>query len=75
MDNSQEKTEGRRTKIITEIAALSKLLGMIPSDDTIELHEPLTQHEMVLSDWLSGTRASFLRLSVLIGKELDIQMP
>ena len=47
---------------------------MIPSDDTIKIHEPLTQNKMVLSDWLSATRDSFLKLSLLISKELDIQL-
>jgi len=74
MKHPQEKLEGQKTKIITQIAELSRLLGMIPSDDTIEIHEPLTQNKMVLSDWLSATRDSFLKLSLLISKELDIQL-
>lgn len=74
MSQPQEKLEGQKTKIITHIAELSKLLGMILSDDTIQIHEPLTQNKMVLSDWLSATRNSFLKLSLLISKELDIQL-
>jgi hypothetical protein len=74
MNQPQEKSEGQKTKIITQIAELSRLLGMIPSDDTIHIHDPLTQNKMVLSDWLSATRDSFLKLSLLIGKELDIQL-
>ena len=74
MNHPQEKFEGQKTKIIKQIEALSRLLGMIPSDDTIIIHEPLTQNEMVLSDWLSATRDSFLKLSLLISKELDIQL-
>ena len=74
MNQSRENLGGQKTKIITQIAELSRLLGMIPSDDTIKIHEPLTQNEMVLSDWLSGTRDSFLKLSLLISKELDIQL-
>ena len=74
MNQPQENFEGQKTKIITQIAELSKLLGMIPSDDTIKIHEPLTQNKMVLSDWLSATRDSFLKLSLLISKELDIQL-
>ena len=73
MNAPQEKFEGQKTKIITQIAELSRLLGIIPSDDTIKIHEPLTQNKMVLSDWLSATRDSFLKLSLLISKELDIQ--
>jgi len=41
MSPPQEKFEDQKTKIITQIAELSGLLGMIPSDDTIEIHEPL----------------------------------
>jgi hypothetical protein len=74
MSKRQESFEGRKTKIITQIAELSRLLGMIPSDDTIKIHEPLTQNKMVLSDWLSATRDSFLKLSLLISKELDIPL-
>lgn len=74
MNQPQEEFEGQKTKIITQIAELSRLLGMIPSDDTIKIHEPLTQNKMVLSDWLSATRDSFLKLSLLISKELDIQL-
>ncbi len=74
MNQPKIKIEGQKTKIITQIAELSRLLGMIPSDDTIKIHEPLTQNKMVLSDWLSATRDAFLKLSLLISKELDIQL-
>jgi hypothetical protein len=74
MSPPQEKFEDQKTKIITQIAELSRLLGMIPSDDTIKIHEPLTQNKMVLSDWLSAVRDSFLKLSLLISKELDIRL-
>jgi len=66
--------EDRKIKIAEQIAVLSRLLGMIPSDDTIELSEPITHHSTVLSEWLNEARNSFLKLSVLIGKELDIQL-
>ena len=66
--------EDRKIKIAEQIAVLSRLLGMIPSDDTIELSEPMTDHSMALSEWLNDARNSFLKLSVLIGKELDIQL-
>jgi hypothetical protein len=69
-----QDTEDRKMKIAEQIAALSSLLGMIPSDDTIQLSEPMTDHSMVLSEWLNDARNSFLKLSVLIGKELDIQL-
>ncbi len=74
MSQPQEKRESQKTKIMTQIAELSRLLGMIPSDDTIQIHEPLIQNKMILSDWLNATRKSFLKLSLLISKELDIQL-
>jgi len=74
MDQYQENRKDQKTLVITQIAELSRLLGMIPSDGTVELHEPLSLKSMALSDWLGSTRASFLKLSILISKELDIQM-
>lgn len=74
MSQSQEKFESDRIRIVTEIAALSRLLGMIPSDDLVIFHGPMAQNSMVLSDWLRATRKSFLKLSLLISKELDIQI-
>ena len=74
MNPPQEKSGGQKTEIMMQVEELSRLLGMIPSDDTIEIHEPMTQNKMVLSDWLSTTRDSFLKLSLLISKELDIQL-
>jgi hypothetical protein len=73
MNQPQEKSEDQKTKIITQIAELSRLLGMIPADDTTKIG-PLTQNKMALSDWLRTTRDSFLKLSLLISKELDIQL-
>lgn len=72
--NKQKDIEDRKIKIAEQIAVLSRLLGMIPSDDTIELSEPMTDHSMALSEWLNDARNSFLKLSVLIGKELNIQL-
>jgi hypothetical protein len=74
MNQHQKELEDRKTKIVKQIAELSRLLGMNPSDNTIKLHEPMTRHEMVISDWLDATRDSFLKLSTLIGRELDIQL-
>ena len=45
--------------IVTQIAELSRLLGMMPSDDTT----------------VQQAREAHLKLSVLIGKTLDIPMP
>jgi hypothetical protein len=66
--------KGDKTEIIEQIADLSKLLGMIPSDDTITVNEPVTHNSMELSKWFSDARNSFLRLSILIGKALDLNL-
>ena len=65
----------RKTRIVERIAQLSRLLGMIPADGTITIRDPITQDTMTLSEWLDSTRDSFLGLSLVIGKELDIQLP
>ena len=72
--DKQKDIKDRKIEIAEQIAALSRLLGMIPSDDTMQLSEPMTDHSMTLSEWLNEARNSFLKLSVLIGKELDIQL-
>lgn len=64
----------RKAGIKEQIAALSKLLGMIPSVDSVQLREPMTDRSMALSEWLDEVRNAHLELSVLIGKELDIQL-
>jgi hypothetical protein len=74
MDPGQGNGENRRTEIAARIAELSNLLGMIPSDTSIEVHAPLTDEIMGLSDWLSAARGSLLKLSLLISKELDLQL-
>jgi hypothetical protein len=74
MSEPQENFEDQKIKIIEQTAELSRLLGMTPSDGTIDVHEPMTNNSMVLSNWLSDTRDSFLRLSLLISKALDIQL-
>ena len=74
MSEPQENLEHQKIEIVAQIAELSRLLGMIPSDGTIDVHEPMTNNSMALSNWLSDTRDSFLRLSLLIGKTLDIQL-
>lgn len=66
--------DNQRAHIAEQLAELSFLLGMMPSDETITVHAPLSDEIMVLSDWLSAMRNSFLKLSILIGKELDIQL-
>jgi hypothetical protein len=74
MSEPQENIEDQKIKIIAQTAELSRLLGMIPADSIIDVHEPMTQNTMALSNWLSATRDSFLRLSLLISKALDIQL-
>ena len=73
MTESPQKSEDK-TKIIGQIADLSKLLGMIPSDDTIIIIEPVTHKSMEISKWFSDARNSFLKLSTLIGKALDLNL-
>ena len=74
MSGPQENLEAQKMKIIAQTAALSRLLGMIPSDSTIEVHEPMTDNTTSLSNWLDSTRESFLKLSLLLSKALDIQL-
>jgi hypothetical protein len=74
MNQAQKQSKDSKIEITTQMAELSRLLGMIPSDDTIHIHEPLTQNQMILSAWFSATRKSFLKLSLLLSKELDIQL-
>ena len=68
-ENAEEKRE-----ILVKIAELSKLLGMIPNDDTILLNEPLTHNSMELSKWLDDVRDRFLGLSTQVGRALDLQL-
>ena len=72
--NELRNIRGDKTEIIEQIADLSKLLGMIPSDDTITVNEPVTHSSMELSKWFSDARNSFLKLSILIDKALDLNL-
>jgi len=54
-----QSDENLRTEILTQIAELSKLLGMMSSDDIV-VQKAMQAH---------------LELSVLIGKALQIPMP
>jgi len=74
MSHYKENVEEQKTRIMEQTAELSRLLGMVPTDDTIDVQDPLTHDSMALSDWLSVTRESFLKLSLLISKALDIQL-
>ena len=74
MYGPQEKLENQKAEISSQVAELSRLLGMIPSDGSIDVQEPMTGNTMALSNWLSTTRDSFLKLSILISKALEIQL-
>jgi len=74
MSEPQENLEDQKIKITAQITELSSLLGMIPSDNSIDVHEPMTHNSMTLQNWLNDTRESFLRLSLLISKVLNIQL-
>ena len=54
-----QSDENLRTEILTQIAELSKLLGMMSSDDIV----------------VQKARQAHLELSVLVGKALKIPMP
>ena len=69
-----EKNSVDKTSIIEQIADLSRLLGMVPSDDTIVVNEPVTHNSMQLSEWFSETRNAFLELSLLLNKSLDLDL-
>jgi len=68
------KKSADKIEIIEQIADLSKLLGMIPSDDTVTINEPVTHKSMELSKWFNDTRNSFLKLSILLDKTLDLNL-
>lgn len=69
-----KKNSVDKTKIIEQIADLSRLLGMIPSDDTVIVNEPATHNSMELSKWFNATRNSFLKLSIQLDKALDLNL-
>ena len=72
--NESKKNSMDKTMIIEQIADLSRLLGMIPSDDTVIVNEPVTNNSMELSKWFSEARNSFLKLSIQLDKALDLNL-
>ena len=54
-----QSTDDLKREIVTQIAELSKLLGKMSSDDTT----------------VQKAREAHLKLSVLVGKALNIPMP
>jgi hypothetical protein len=69
-----QNIEDLKKEIVHQIGDLSRILGMIPGDDTITVSDPVTQDSMPLSKWLSDARDSFLKLSILTGQALDINL-
>lgn len=74
MRELRKTSKVQKAEILKQIAELSRLLGMLPSEDTFQLHEPLTGNKMALSDWFDAARGTFLKLSLLISKEMDIEL-
>jgi len=72
--NETQRECADKTKIKEQIADLSKLLGMIPSDDMVIVNNPVTQKSLTLSKWFDETRKSFLKLSILLDKSLDLEI-
>ena len=54
-----QSSEELKQEIVVQIAELSRLLGLIPGNDAT----------------VRDARDSFLKLSILIGKALDITLP
>ena len=67
--NAEEKR-----KILSKIGELAKLLGMIPTDDSVVLNDPLLENSMGLSEWLDDARNRFNELATLVGRALDLQL-
>lgn len=57
MNPSPKEYKNQKTEIVTQLAELSRLLGMMPSDDTIELHEPMTNNNTLDSQFKLYQRA------------------
>ena len=72
--SEHENVSVDKIQIMEQIAELSKLLGMIPSNDTVSVNDPVTQNSMALSKWFGDARHSFFKLSILIGKALDLKL-
>ena len=70
METTTNKVD--KTEVKAQIADLSRLLGMIPGDDTVTVQEPMTEKSMALSGWFDESRKSFLKLSILLDKALDL---
>ncbi len=71
---AKENLKNHKTDIMAQTAELSRLLGMIPSDSNIDFRDPASGQKMGLSNWLGATRDSFLKLSLSVGRALDINL-
>ena len=69
-----QKSRADKIEIEAQIAELSRLLGMIPSDDTVAVNAPMAQDSLMLSQWFSDVRSVFLKLSVMLEKALDLNL-
>ncbi len=74
MEKREPEKAEERGEITVKIGELSRLLGMIPNDDTTLLEEPLTHNSMELSAWLTDVRNRFLELSISVGRALDLRL-
>ena len=66
--------ETAKREIIEKIGRLSRLLGMIPSDDSITLSEPVTLKSMTIAKWFDESRDLLLSLSLQLDKALDLHI-
>ncbi len=72
--NDSKTNNVEKSKLMEQIAEMSKLLGMIPSDGSVRIDDPVTRDSMELSEWFEEIRQSYFKLSVLVGKALDLNL-
>lgn len=72
--SKKNQEDAGNPQVSKQTAELSRLLGMVPTVDTIDVQDTLTHESMPLSDWVGMTRDAFLTLSTSISKTLDIQL-
>ena len=64
-----------KQKILDRLGDLSKLLGMIPDDAAVSVTDPVTHNSTQISQWFDEARKSFFDLSILLNKELGLNLP
>ena len=72
--NQPLKAGDHKVKIMEQMAGLSRLLGMVPKDGSVIVENPSTQASLELAEWFEQARHSFLNLSVLVGRALDLEL-